>query len=253
MQEDRVQEGVIKGKKAGRAEIQVKNHKLISLCKARFCFILQDHKKKEICYSLKQLNPCVPLTRDCDAAERGCPAQQCLSAVHLHQERFAFPRFLQELRGGDAGARHLSTRLSQPSLVPPSLRSTYWQRLWVMLPQTGSGSSGRAKSRLCSLLRTSSAARTAFRAPQWDIVPPGLRATVSMGWGRGHYFCTVGASNLEQTALESAQLSFHYYQNKKCIMRQKDFMLLMLWRGFFPPLSDIFTKQKRLRKPLKEC
>lgn len=22
---------------------------------------------------------------------------------------------------------------------------------------------------------------------------------------------------------------------------------------FFPPLSDIFTKQKRLRKPFKEC
>lgn len=23
--------------------------------------------------------------------------------------------------------------------------------------------------------------------------------------------------------------------------------------GFFPPLLDIFTKQKRLRKPFKEC
>lgn len=141
---------------------------------------------------------------------------------------------------GDARAWHLSTHFSQPGLFPPSLRSTYWQRLWVMLPRTGSGSSGRAKSRLCSLLRTSSSASTAFRAPQWDIVPPGLRATVLMGWGRGHYFCTVGAGNLEQTALESAQLSFHYYQNKKCIMWQKDFMLLMLRRGFFPTLVRYF-------------
>lgn len=85
-------------------------------------------------------------------------------------------------------------------------------------------------------------------------MPPGLRGAVWMGWGWGHYFYTVGAGNLEQTALESAQLSSHYYQNKKCIMRRKDSMPLMLWRGFFPPLSDIFTKQKkRLRKPFKKC
>lgn len=73
------------------------------------------------------------------------------------------------------------------------------------------------------------------------------------GVGKGSlFFCTVGASNLEQTALESAQRVFHYCQNKKCIIQQKDSMLLLLWRGFFlPPFWDIFTKQKRLRKPFK--
>lgn len=60
MQEGRGQEGGL-GKKADRAEIQVKNHQLFSICKMRFCFLLQDHKK-EICHSLKQLSPDVPLT-----------------------------------------------------------------------------------------------------------------------------------------------------------------------------------------------
>jgi len=46
--------GVTEGKKARRAEMQVKYHELVSVCKARFCFIPQDHKKKEIGCSLKQ-------------------------------------------------------------------------------------------------------------------------------------------------------------------------------------------------------
>lgn len=61
------------------------------MCKTRFSFILQDHKKKEICYSLKQLSPGVPLNRECNAAEADCPAQQRVSAVYLHQKSLPFP------------------------------------------------------------------------------------------------------------------------------------------------------------------
>lgn len=139
------------------------------------------------------------------------------------------PQLLQQLRGGRARVWHLSMHLSLHGLFLHFLGSTYWQRPSLILPRAGTGSAGRAKGCLCSLLPTSSSARPAFRALQWDIVPLGLRATVWMGWGRGHYFfCTVGASNLEQNALESAQRAFHYYQNKKCVIRQKDSMLLML-------------------------
>lgn len=125
------------------------------------------------------------------------------------------------------------------AVTHPTL-SWHWQR-W------------EGKGRLCSLLPTSSSARPAFRALQWDIVPLGLRATVWMGWGRGHYFfCTVGASNLEQNALESAQRAFHYYQNKKCIIRQKDSMLLMLWRGFFfRPFGIFLPTRKGSGNPLR--
>lgn len=77
-----------------------------------------------------------------------------------------------------------------------------------------------------------------------------------MGCGKSHYFifCTVGASNLEQAALESVQCAFHYCQNKKRIIWQKGSMLLVLWRGFFlSPSWDIFTKQKKAQEnPLRK-
>lgn len=64
----------------------------------------------------------------------------------------------------------------------------------------------------------------------------------------------MGASNLEQAALESVQCAFHYCQNKKRIIWQKGSMLLVLWRGFFlSPSWDIFTKQKKAQEnPLRK-
>lgn len=120
----------------------------------------------------------------------GSRALQAEKAVLLKcsSSQTSSPQLLQQLRGGRARMWHLSVHLSLHGLFLHFLGSTYWQRLSLILPRAGTGSAGRAKGRLCSLLSTSSSARPAFRALQWDIVLPGLRATVWMGWGRGHYF-----------------------------------------------------------------